>query len=72
MSIPELVDIAKELEITKLRTTCIASEGGPLIKLTKDRNLLDLGVVSNNGDTIEIYMCNDSTFEEDVGPTNLL
>ncbi|OIT19795.1 hypothetical protein A4A49_55557, partial [Nicotiana attenuata] len=67
LSIPELVDIAKDFGVTKLGTTYIApSKGGKLVKLEKDKNLLDLGVLLNDGDTIDIFICNDSNFE-DVG-----
>ncbi|KAJ8541934.1 hypothetical protein K7X08_016800 [Anisodus acutangulus] len=49
LSIPELIDIAKEFEVNKLRTTYIAPKGGDLIKIAKDRDLLDLGVLLNDG-----------------------
>ncbi|XP_059294789.1 uncharacterized protein LOC132047824 [Lycium ferocissimum] len=64
LSIPELKDLAKEFGVNKLGTTYIAPKGGNLIKLTTDRDLLDLGVLLNDGETIEIYVCNDSSFED--------
>ncbi|OIT22961.1 hypothetical protein A4A49_53354 [Nicotiana attenuata] len=67
LSIPELVDIAKDFGVTKLGTTYIApSKGGKLVKLEKDKDLLDLEVLLNDGDTIDIFICNDSN-SEDVG-----
>ncbi|XP_060212303.1 uncharacterized protein LOC132639941 [Lycium barbarum] len=69
LSIPELVDLAKEFGVINLGTAYIAPKGGALVELTSDRDLLDLGVLLNDGDTIEIYVCNDSSFE-DVGPVS--
>lgn len=50
-----------EFGITKSGTSYIAPKGDFLIKLTKDKNLLDLSIQLNNE-----YMCaNNSIFEED-------
>lgn len=61
LSISKLVDIIMEFGITKSGTSYIAPKGDFLIKLTKDKNLLDLSIQLNNE-----YMCaNNSIFEED-------
>lgn len=64
LSIPELVDIAKEFGVIKLGTTYIASKDGPLKNLTKDGYLLDLGLLLKNGDTIDIYVRSGSVFDK--------
>nr|XP_016438220.1 PREDICTED: uncharacterized protein LOC107764190 [Nicotiana tabacum]XP_016438225.1 PREDICTED: uncharacterized protein LOC107764190 [Nicotiana tabacum]XP_016438233.1 PREDICTED: uncharacterized protein LOC107764190 [Nicotiana tabacum]XP_016438243.1 PREDICTED: uncharacterized protein LOC107764190 [Nicotiana tabacum]XP_016438250.1 PREDICTED: uncharacterized protein LOC107764190 [Nicotiana tabacum]XP_016438257.1 PREDICTED: uncharacterized protein LOC107764190 [Nicotiana tabacum]XP_016438265.1 PR len=65
LSIPELVDYAKEFGITKLGKTFIMSaKCGNLVELTKDRDLMDLAMLLNNGDTIDIFVSCDSQFEE--------
>ncbi|OIT19942.1 hypothetical protein A4A49_39570 [Nicotiana attenuata] len=65
LSIPELVDYAKGFGITKLGKTYIMSaKGGSLVELTNDKDLMDLAMLLNNGDTIEIIVSSDSQFEE--------
>ncbi|OIT35697.1 hypothetical protein A4A49_02268 [Nicotiana attenuata] len=65
LSIPGLVDYAKGFGITKLgKTYIISAKGGSLVELTKDKDLMDLAMLLNNGDTIEIFVSSDSQFEE--------
>ncbi|OIT26220.1 hypothetical protein A4A49_40901 [Nicotiana attenuata] len=65
LSIPELVDYAKNFGIKKLGKTYIMSaKGGSLVELTKERDLMDLAMLLNNGDTIDIFVSSDSQFEE--------
>ncbi|OIT33332.1 hypothetical protein A4A49_40678 [Nicotiana attenuata] len=65
LSIPALSDYAKDFGIRKLGKTYIMSaKGGSLVELTKDRDLMDLAMLLNNGDTIDIFVSSDSQFEE--------
>lgn len=57
LSISKLVDIIMEFGITKSGTSYIAPKGDFLIKLTKDKNLLDLSIQLNNEYIIAIYVC---------------
>ncbi|KAG5615987.1 hypothetical protein H5410_015811 [Solanum commersonii] len=69
LSIPELADYAKSFGISKLgKTYAIPSLGGDLVELKNDMNICNIALYMHDGDTIDIYVCDD-TILEDVGPS---
>ncbi|OIT02192.1 hypothetical protein A4A49_13608 [Nicotiana attenuata] len=42
----------------------MSAKGGNLVELTKNRDLMDLAMLLNDGDTIDIFVSSDSQFEE--------
>ncbi|OIT03180.1 hypothetical protein A4A49_32615 [Nicotiana attenuata] len=42
----------------------MSAKGGSLVELTKYRDLMDLAMLLNNGDTIDIFVSSNSQFEE--------
>ncbi|KAH0688490.1 hypothetical protein KY290_016654 [Solanum tuberosum] len=68
LSIPELADYAKSFGISKLGKTYAKSLGGDLVELKNDMDICNIALFMHDGDTIDIYVCDD-TILEDVGPT---
>ena len=68
LSIPELADYAKSFGISKLGKTYAApSLGGDLVELKNDMGICSMALFMHDGDTIDIYVCDD-TILDDVGP----
>ncbi|KAH0642863.1 hypothetical protein KY289_033837 [Solanum tuberosum] len=67
-SIPELADYAKSFGISKLGKTYAKSLGGDLVKLKNDMDICNIALFMHDGDTIDIYVCDDIILE-DVGPS---
>ncbi|KAH0679203.1 hypothetical protein KY284_020288 [Solanum tuberosum] len=68
LSIPELAHYAKPFGISKLGKTYAKSLGGDLVELKNDMDICNIALLMHDGDTIDIYVCDD-TILEDVGPS---
>ena len=68
LSIPELADYAKSFGISKLGKTYAKSLGGDLVELKIDMEICNIALFMHDGDTIDIYVCDD-TILEDVSPS---
>ncbi|KAH0761500.1 hypothetical protein KY290_017573 [Solanum tuberosum] len=68
LSIPELADYTKSFGINKLGKTYAKSLRGDLVKLKNDMDICNIALFMHDGDTIDIYVCDD-TILEDVGPS---
>ncbi|KAH0773922.1 hypothetical protein KY290_011059 [Solanum tuberosum] len=68
LSIPELADYAKSFGISKLGKTYAKSLGDDLVELKNDMDICNIALFMHDGDTIDIYVCDD-TILEDVGPS---
>ncbi|KAH0682747.1 hypothetical protein KY290_021342 [Solanum tuberosum] len=68
LSIPELADYAKPFGISKLGKTYAKTLGGDLVELKNDMDICNIALFMHDGDTIDIYVCDD-TILEDVGPS---
>ncbi|KAG5591546.1 hypothetical protein H5410_042060 [Solanum commersonii] len=62
-------DYAKSFGISKLgKTYAVPSLRGDLVELKNDMDICNVALFMHDGDTIDIYVCDD-TILEDVGPT---
>ncbi|KAH0686030.1 hypothetical protein KY284_016583 [Solanum tuberosum] len=67
MSILELADYVTSFGISKLGKTYAKSLGGDLVELKNDMDICNIALFMHDGDTIDIYVCDD-TILEDVRP----
>lgn len=62
--IPEIADYVKSFDVIKLEMTYVVSSlRDHLVELKKDRNIYDIVLFLKGGDTLDLYVCEDSMVE---------